>query len=864
MAVVKVDVPGIGEVLAENAATESTLRELVQLLGGSTGSTSQQGNPQGEASGPGALGKAAKQAGKNVKSMGNEADTAADKLSKIGHGLGNLVSAIVGTAVSSVTNLGKFAFSAGNSLSDLAGTIPFVGDALAPLTGIIDNQVDMFRQSSSVGANFNNNMFDLNRAAASAATPVGEFAALVGENSAQLKMFGGSVTEGAQRFGRLSKQFRQSTVGMDLMAMGFTTQELNEGLIQFNTIQQMAGRRQRLSDRELREGTGQYLMELDKLTKVTGMSRKEAETAMQQNLNDVRVQMAISDMTTKQGTNFNNNLVAAGNVSDEFKAAMIDMADGVANDPFTRQLMANSDVFKNFAGEIENMSPAEMNKFLMDVGGDIDKLGQGLGKAGVQAALVAGGPLADVLIAGAQTRKLTEAQKETITAEQKKRDALTTSLSQAGETINSLKAKFQEAILGTTGADGPFQKFSDMIAKYIPSFDEANAMYDKLESQFVNDILPSLKGYWENLKEFFTKITTPEGRAEIFDKLIVGIKEWMGGWDWANLASKALLLIGASILTGIGVIPLAIIGGLVALLGWDKIRDFFTGIPDALGETVGGWATSIKEFFVNLWDDTIGYFTNMSGSILDEISSWPGKVFEWAAGLWDSLLVTLNDWYNSLSETITTAFDDIKTFVLSLWDSLTTTISEGFSSIVTGIKDTINGIWDSVKELVTGIFDVDAVKNKMSDMWNGVTTFFSETFNLSFVTDLIKNTWNNIKSGFSNLFNFELKLPNFKSFLPKWLGGEGKSLSGLFSSSSVTSPSSTSSIASNTSDVESTGTEMASSESKQMAIQGAGTDMGTELKALNSNMSQLVELMMASNKINKKGFNDSTGSLVTG
>ncbi len=842
MAVVKVEVPGIGEVIAENAATESTLREIAKLLGGSSGSNSQQNSGGGADAGVGGLGKNAKKAGDNIKDMGGHAKTAGERLSEIGHGLGNLLMASIGAVVGGFTNLAKFGFSSGNSLRDLAGTIPLFGETIAPFVGILDDQMNMFRQSASVGANFNNNMFDLNRAAASAATPVAEFAQLVGENSQQLKMFGGSVTDGAQRFGRLSKEFRQSSVGMDLMAMGFTTQELNENLIQFSTIQQMSGRRQRMTDRELREGTGQYLMELDKLTKITGMSRKEAEAAMQQQLNDVRVQMAISEMSTDQGIAFNNNLAAAGNVSDEFKAALVDMADGVANDPMTQQLMANSDVFRQFAGDIENMSPAEFNKFAMSVGGDLEKLGAGLGKAGVQGALVAGGPLADMLMMSASFKKLSAAQEDSIKAEQDKRDPLTKALAESAETINSLKAKFQEAILGTTGEDGPFQKFSDSIAKYIPSFDEANAMYDKLEKQFVNDILPSLKQYWQDLKDFFSKITTEEGRAEIFDTLIDNVKNWVKGWDWANIAEKALLLIGASILTGIGVIPLAIIAGLVALLGWDNIGEYFDGIVDAISETVGGWYDSAKQFFIDLWDDTIGYFVDFKDSIINEISSWPEKVMTWATGLWDSLQETLTGWFNSLSETIKTGFDDL----------------------ITGVQDTIMGIWDSVKGWVTSLFDVSAVKNKMSDMWNGVTNFFSETFNLSFITDLIGNTWNNIKSGFSSMFDFDLKLPNFKQYLPKWLGGEGKSLSGLFSSSSVTAPSSSSNIASSSEPFEDTSEKVEVASAKVGGYQGAGTDMGEELKMLNTNMSQLVELMAASNKINKKGFSDNSGSLIAG
>jgi hypothetical protein len=61
--------------------------------------------------------------------------------------------------------------------------------------------------------------------------------------------------------------------------------------------------------------------------------------------------------------------------------------------------------------------------------------------------------------------------------------------------------------------------------------------------------------------------------------------------------------------------------------------------------------------------------------------------------------------------------------------------------------------------------------------WDNIKGFFS---NLG-LGEAISGAWQKIKDGFAGLFNFEFKFPNFKQYLPKWLGGEGKSLSSLFS-----------------------------------------------------------------------------------
>ena len=77
-------------------------------------------------------------------------------------------------------------------------------------------------------------MFNITRLAAEAAIPQGELTELIKSNTEGLRLFGDTVGGGTQRFARLSKEFRQSTMGRDLMAMGFTTGELNENLINYN------------------------------------------------------------------------------------------------------------------------------------------------------------------------------------------------------------------------------------------------------------------------------------------------------------------------------------------------------------------------------------------------------------------------------------------------------------------------------------------------------------------------------------------------------------------------------------------------------------------------------------------------------
>ena len=79
--------------------------------------------------------------------------------------------------------------------------------------------------------------------------------------------------------------------------------------------------------------SAKYSLELDKVARLTGKSRKDLEAEMRQKNSDIRRQVAMANMTSDQQIAFAANLEVAGAKSKEFEAALLDMADGIANDP---------------------------------------------------------------------------------------------------------------------------------------------------------------------------------------------------------------------------------------------------------------------------------------------------------------------------------------------------------------------------------------------------------------------------------------------------------------------------------------------------------------------------------------------------
>ena len=83
----------------------------------------------------------------------------------------------------------------------------------------------------------------------------------------------------------------------------------------------------------------------------------------------------------------------------------------------------------------------------------------------------------------------------------------------------------------------------------------------------------------------------------------------------------------------------------------------------------------------------------------------------------------------------------------------------------------------------TGFFSLAAAKKAQdlvysqlaSDAWSTITGFFSfEGFEMPSISGMFQGIIDKVK-GF---FSFDFKMPNFKSFLPKWMGGSGKTLDG--------------------------------------------------------------------------------------
>jgi hypothetical protein len=270
---------GDQEVQLIGAASEATLQKLLEAFnraggGGAGVGGSGSGGPGSPAAAATTTTTAFNKAG---EAIGKFAGAVADATGKL---LGFAGSLIGGTA-KVMQDLTKELINGGDRVSDFTAhlaNLPSIfgtlGSYINELSKYIDKSIDTFRKLSQVGANFGNDITEMRHAAARSGMTMDRFSGFITQNSEAFAAMSGTVSQGAKRFGELSKSMREGQTGQRLLEMGFTVDELNETLVTYASINSRMGRDRQLTDRELIESAGVFGEELNKAAAASGLSRQ--------------------------------------------------------------------------------------------------------------------------------------------------------------------------------------------------------------------------------------------------------------------------------------------------------------------------------------------------------------------------------------------------------------------------------------------------------------------------------------------------------------------------------------------------------------------------------------------------------------
>ena len=663
-----------------------------------------------------------------------EVNTSTRRLKNFNNSLLGIAGSIIGSVGTSLSGFAGSLMKGSDQIADYASHIPVFGGALGGLASIIDTNVSVFRELSNVGAIFGDGLNDIRRLSANAGIPLGEFTELVSSNSERMKYFGGTVAQGATAFAAMSKTLRTGP-GYQFMMLGYTATELNQSLLdysEFNARQMMSERHQ---NRLSAAGAADYLQTIESLATVTGKRRDQIRDELNENLSDQRVRAAIAGMTKDQSNAFNASLTQAALAGPALKEAIIDMADGFANDPFTAQLRANSKTFREQAHDLENMTALERNNFFRSVAEEADAYAMGLGDA-LQGVIREGGVAGDMAALGASmsgkyaelTQSQIDAQNAANALELQRSEGLKT----FHDTIRQITTGLQTILTNQKmGDNGKPIEGSSILERMTAGFSAvAETLGDFIASPVfttgIESITQNIQKFIDNFSKFGLgtalfggeeTIDTPGGSQTVQVNGLMGDMFGEGG-------------------TFDGILQSAM-----------------EGIKDGISKSVVNFGANLFDFNLS-WDEIlVGGIAGLGLLIAAPVIGIPGAI---AA----AIIAVIG--YDKLVEGLGVAWDAISgvwTGITTWWDNL------DFMAPITEMWDKVTGFFDFGEEG----FSISALFGKA---WETVTGFFSfDNFEFPSITGLFDNVWEKL-TGF---FDFDFELPSFKSFLPSWMGGGDES-----------------------------------------------------------------------------------------
>jgi hypothetical protein len=495
-----------------------------------------------------------------------------------------------------------------------------------------------YTESSAAGATFGGSMQNFSRAASTAGMTMDNFSRMIAQNGEALTAFGSTTDSGANRFATVSKELRNSSGG--LYALGYTTEEINQGLANYGKTIKMQGRQGTMTNAELVAGSKKYLQEMDLLAKVTGESRKQQEDARAKLLLDAQVQSKISSMTKEDGEAFMNTINGLPpGLRDVAKDIMV---TGTATTEESRNFSAlmpqSAEMMRKFAQITEGGGKvtAEMQQELQNLMAQEGKQKKAeMRSVGMYNKELAGTYGQINMAAGMNKDALTDAQKAQLKA-QEETDAMNKRMQEAQQTLAKFSNGFQMALVNSGLLDLLMKTFG-MVATFVqtsvvPGFFLLAGIVTTIGGILINTLQPAFEGMgnfiadkvypaFQELAAFFVAYVIP-GVTEainnllpifvavgeailpplisigefIFDNLtpiLVGLGIGMAAFAAAKAVSTAIILANAA---ATSVQTLGVLGAIAGFLGLNVAMLPFLAIALAVTAGLVGLALLFKHF----------------------------------------------------------------------------------------------------------------------------------------------------------------------------------------------------------------------------------------------------------------------------
>lgn len=227
----------------------------------------------------------ARGAGEALEKSLNELGSATKKLTSTIY-QGQATASSYGEAMSSGADaIGNFAAKFGIWGKVVGAAISLFGKFLGAASRQADQLYKGFQELSKVGAATSMGFTDMRenlRSFRYGIEEIDKMVRLVGANAPSLAMFGGNVSKGSKAVAQMAQGITRSDLLEQFMNMGISLDEVNENAFAYAALQSRIGGLANKTQAEATESLRKYITEVDAITRLTGMSRKEQEDARNQ------------------------------------------------------------------------------------------------------------------------------------------------------------------------------------------------------------------------------------------------------------------------------------------------------------------------------------------------------------------------------------------------------------------------------------------------------------------------------------------------------------------------------------------------------------------------------------------------------
>ena len=381
-------------------------------------------------------------------------------------------------------------------VSDFTDSMKVLPGAMKSLIRFADASTHQFRELSQVGAGFSNSIFEMNKVAATSGMAMTDFYETVQTNSQTMRFLSGSVQEGAKRFAEVSHGLRSSDLGETLFNMGFSIGEINEGFLTYTNNMQRQGMLQGMTNRQLIEGSADYLKQIDLLSKATGASRKEFLNQTEALQESAQFQALIARAGEGADDLTNNLAFAAQMLGGQFTDDLTQISSGtggLTDLGIALQQVNGGKAFTDLMKNAENMDP---NEFMRQFGALAPTIRDSITSqfSPAEMRLLQGTPMGALFDTLGGFSKAAGINVDKMIEEQERRDAVTGAFAGFQQAVadlskfitdNFLKSKTFESLkeLGTSlsasfatlfgpvSEDGSFKNASEGISSFVTKID---------------------------------------------------------------------------------------------------------------------------------------------------------------------------------------------------------------------------------------------------------------------------------------------------------------------------------------------------------------------------------------------------------